>query len=103
MEVPVEHRHGSGRTSSGTFILGTDSFAFREEGGAGKHDFKISPKQIKELSLTSIGHGDKSDPRYMNETIHFTENTKVGGKMIIRANVPTVLILVKYLAQTRAT
>jgi hypothetical protein len=102
MEVPVEHRHGSGRTSSGTFILGTDSFAFREEGGEGKHDFKISPKQIKELSLTSIGHGDKSDPRYMNETIHFTEKTNVGGKMTIRVDVPTIMTLVKYLAQTRS-
>jgi hypothetical protein len=100
IEVPIEHRHSSGRIMSGTFILGTDSFAYRED-GEGKHDFKISPKQIKELSLTSIGHGDKSDPRYMNQTIHFTEKTKVGGRMTIRVNVPTVLTLVKYLAQTR--
>jgi hypothetical protein len=102
IEVPIEHRHSSGRIMSGTFILGTDSFAYRED-GEGKHDFKISPKQIKELSLTSIGHGDKSDPRYMNHTIHFTEKTKVGGRMTIRVNVPTVLILVKYLAQTRSS
>ena len=103
MEVPVEHRHGSGRDFSGTFILATDSFAFREEGGGGKHDFKISPKQIKELNLTSIGHGDKSDPRYMNQTIYFTEKTKVGGKMTIHLDVPTIMILVKYLAQTRSS
>jgi len=103
MELPIEHRHSSGRTSSGTFILAADSFEFREEDGEGKHDFKISPKQIKELSLTSIGHGDKSDPRFMNQTIHFTEKTKVGGKMTIRVNVPTVLILVKYLAQIRSS
>jgi hypothetical protein len=102
IEVPVEHRHSSGREFSGTFILGNDLFAFHEY-GAGKDDFKISPKQIKELSLTSIGHGDKSDPRYMNQTLHFTQKTKVGGKMTIRVNVPTVLILVKYLAQTRSS
>jgi hypothetical protein len=102
IEVPVEHRHSSGLTFSGTFILENDSFAFREANGYGKFDFKISPKQIKELSLTSIGHGDKSDPRYMNQTIHFTGKTKVGGKMTIRVDVPTVLILVKYLAQTRS-
>jgi hypothetical protein len=101
MEVPVKHRYGSGRDVSGTFILATDSFAFREEGGAGKHDFKISPKQIKELNLTSIGQGDKSDPRYMNQTIYFTEKTKVGGKMTIQVDVPTIMVLVKYLAQTR--
>jgi hypothetical protein len=103
MEVPVEHRHGSGRDFSGTFILATDSFAFREEGGGGKHDFKISPKQIKELNLTSIGHGDKSDPRHMNQTIYFTEKTKVGGKMTIHVDVPTIMVLVKYLAQTRSS
>jgi hypothetical protein len=103
MELSVEHRHSSGRTSSGTFILGTDSFAFREEDGRGKHDFKISPKQIKDLTLTSIGRGDKSDPRYMNQTIHFAEKTKAGGSMTIHVNVPTVLILVKYLAQIRSS
>ncbi len=102
MEVPVEHRHASGRSFSGAFILATDSFAFREDGD-GKHDFKIFPQQIKELSLTSIGHGDKSDPRYMNQTIHFKEKTKIGGKMTIRVDVPTIMILVKYLAQTRAS
>jgi hypothetical protein len=101
MEVPVSHRHASGRTLTGTFILGNDSFAFREANNYGKHDFKISPKQIKQLSLTSIGHGDKSDPRYMNETIHFKGKTKVGENMTIHVDVPTVLILVKYLAQTR--
>jgi hypothetical protein len=102
IEVPVEHRHASGRDFSGTFILGNDSFAFREY-GAGKRDFKISPKQLKGLGSTSVGPGDNSDPRYMNQTIHFTEKTKVGGKMTIRVDVPTVLILVKYLAQTRSS
>ena len=102
MEVPVEHRHGFGRDLGGTFILATDSFAFREEGGGGKHDFKISPQQIRDIQLTSIGHGDKSDPRYMNETIHFTQKTTVGGKMTIRVDVPAIMTLVKYLAQTRS-
>ena len=102
IEVPVEHRHASGRDVSGTFILENDSFEFREKDGKGKHDFRISPKQIKELSLTNIGHGDKSDPRYMNQTIYFTEKIKVGGKMTIHVDVPTVLLLVKYVAQTRS-
>lgn len=102
MEVRVGHRHSSGVAYGGTFILENDSFAFHEGYGYVKHDFKISPKQIKDLSLTDIGHGDKSDPQYINETIHFTEKTKVGGKMTIQVDVPTVLILVKYLAQTRS-
>lgn len=100
MELPVEHRHSSGRTSGGAFLLGADSFEFREDE---KHSFKISPKQIKEISLTSIGLADKSDPQYMNETIHFKEKTAVGGKMTIHVDVPTLMILVKYLEQTRSS
>src|SRR5713226_1907871 len=101
IEVPVEHRHRAGGQVPGTLVLGNDSFEFREDDGKGKHNFKISPKQIRELSLTSIGHGDKSDPRYMNQTIRFAEKTKVGGKMTIRVDVPTVMLLVQYLSQTR--
>jgi hypothetical protein len=99
IEVPVDHRHGSGRCIPGTLVLSSDSFEFREDE---KHSFKIPPQQIREIQLTSIGHGDKSDARYMNETIHFTQKTNVGGKMTIRVDVPTIMTLVKYLAQTRS-
>ena len=99
VQVPVEHRHSSGRTFPGVLLLGNDSFEFREDSVEGKHSFKISPKQIKGLNLTSIGHGDKSDPRYMNQTLHFKEKTKAGRNMTIRVDLPTVIILVKYLAR----
>jgi hypothetical protein len=99
IELPVDHRHGSGVAFPGMLILSNDSFEFRENE---KHNFKIPPQQIRDIQLTSVGHGDKSDPRYMNETIHFTEKTNVGGKMTIRVDVPTIMTLVKYLAQTRS-
>jgi len=98
IEVPVDHRHGSGVSFPGILILSNDSFEFRENE---KHNFKIPPQQIRDIQLTSIGHGDKSDPRYLNETIHFTQKTNVGGKMTIRVDVPTIMPLVKYVAQTR--
>jgi len=66
-----------------------------------KHNFKIPPQQIRGIQLTSVGHGDKSDPRYVNETIHFTQKTNIGGRITIRADVPTIMTLVKYVAQTR--
>jgi len=100
IEIPVDHRHSSGACFPGALILSNDSFEFRENE---KHNFKISARQIRNLQLTSIGLGDKSDPRYLNETIFFAEKTKVGGKMTVRIDVPAVLILVKYLAQTRAS
>ena len=98
IEVPVDHRHGSGVAFPGTLVLSSDSFEFRENE---KHSFKIPPQQIRDIQLTSVGHGDKSDPRYLNETIHFTQKTNVGGRMTIRADVPTIMTLVKYVAQTR--
>ena len=82
----------------GTLVLSSDSLEFRENE---KHSFKIPPQQIHDIQLTSVGHGDKSDPRYLNETIHFTQKTNIGGKMTIRADVPTIMTLVKYVAQTR--
>ncbi len=98
IEIPIDHRHGSGVGFPGTLVLSSDSFEFRENE---KHSFKIPPQQIRDIQLTSVGHGDKSDPRYVNETIHFTQKTNVGGKMTIRVDVPTVMTLVKYVAQTR--
>lgn len=38
----------------------------------------------------------------MNGTIQFTEKAPVGSKVTIRVDVPTVMVLVKYLAQTRS-
>jgi hypothetical protein len=99
MELPVDHRHSSGVCFPATLVLRNDSFEFIENE---KHSFKISPQQIRDIQLTSIGHGDKSDARYMNETIHFTQKTNVGGKMTIRVDVPAIMTLVKYLAQTRS-
>jgi hypothetical protein len=98
IELPVDHRHGSGVGFPGTLVLSSDSFEFRENE---KHNFKIPPPQIRDIQLTSVGQGDKSDPRYLNETIHFTQKTNVGGKMTIRVDVPTIMALVKYVAQTR--
>ncbi len=98
MEVPVEHHHRYGVAFPGTLVLGSDSFEFRENE---KHNFKVPPQQIRDIQLASVGHGDKSDPRYLNETIYFTQRTNIGGKMTIRADVPTMMILVKYVVQTR--
>lgn len=101
VEISVEHRHSSGKLSPGILLLGNDSFEFREEGREAKHSFKISLKQIKGLSLTAIGHGDKSNPRYINQTFHFADKTAVGKNMTIQVDVPKLLILVKHLAQKR--
>jgi hypothetical protein len=94
-----------------TIVLGNDSFEFREDEGGRVHNFKISPKQIRKLTLTSPAHTHWSNtlssrwglsPRYMNGIIHFTEKTPAASELTIRVDVPTVMVLVKYLAQTRS-
>ena len=103
MEIRVEHYTLRQEINpSGTIVLENDSFEFREAGGTGKHSFKISPNQIRDFSLTPQSEGDHPDPHTVRQTIHFSGKTRVGGKITFRVDVPTVLLLVKYLAQTRS-
>ena len=110
LSKPMEIRaplHGpKDKYFDGTLVLGSDSLEFREDESSGMHNFKIAPKQIRELALTSLAHThwskDSLYPPYMNGTIHFTEKTPAGSEVTIRVDVPTVMVLVKYLSQTRS-
>jgi hypothetical protein len=103
MEIPVEHFSLRREiNSSGTIILENDSFEFREADGAGKHSFKISPNQIRDFSLAPMAEGNHPDPHYVKQSIHFSGKTRVGSRITLSVDVPTVLLLVKYLAQTRS-
>lgn len=99
MEIPVLLRGPKDRHFNGTLVLDNDSFGFREDVTRGMHNFRIAPKQIRTLSLAPPADGH---PRYMNGTIHFAEKTPVGNEATIRVDMPTVMVLVKYLAQTRS-
>jgi hypothetical protein len=98
MEIPVLLHGAKDRHFNGTLVLDNDSFEFREDESSGVHNFKIAPKQIRTLSLARPAD---AHPRYMNGTIQFTEKTPVGHEVTIRVDMPTVMVLVKYLAQTR--
>ena len=87
------------RIFNGTLVLGNDSFEFRNDESNGMHNFKIGPKQIRTLSLARMAG---PYPRYINGTIHFAEKSPVGNEVTIRVDMSTVMVLVKYLAQTRS-
>jgi hypothetical protein len=99
MEIRVNLHGPKDRYFDGTLVLRSDSLEFQGDESSGMHNFKISPKQIRKLSLARVAG---PYPRYMNGTIHFTEKTPAGSEATIRVDVPTVMVLVKYLAQTRS-
>lgn len=111
IEVPVEYIRSS-KHFMGTLILGRDAFAFledRETKSKEAYDFRISPAGISHLSM---GHGgpikiergvasDVLPPGNVVVTIHFKQKTSVGSKIKVGVDIPTTMILMKYIAQTR--
>jgi hypothetical protein len=106
LSPPLELRYHIGNARDARYaklILGQDSLEYREETGKHKHDFKISPDQIKSLSLDWVPSGqDHPDPTHMRQTIHFASKTATGRKLTLRTDIPTAVIVFKYFAQTRS-
>lgn len=98
IEIPVQWRRTTGKYYEATLMLEKDSLGLHELKNAA-YDFTISPAKISKLSLSKLVQGDSTDPHGINQTLHFTEKTKVGDKMTLRMDVPTLVILVKYLGK----
>ena len=111
IEVPVDYIRSS-KHFMGTLILGRDAFVFledRETKSKEAYDFRISPASIGHLSMDHRGpvrieRGPVLDvvpPGKVVVTIHLKQKTSVGSKMKVRVDLPTTMILIKYIAQTR--
>jgi hypothetical protein len=112
IEFRVEHLSSSG-TRSGvyecTLVLAKDSLEFREGDSCYLHGLKISPTKISHLGLSGLidrspNGGQPPDPQHIKATIHFIDNinTRFGKKVTFIMDVPAIMSLVKYLAQTRS-
>lgn len=113
-EVPVEYiRPGKptdivspgGKHFLGTLILGRDAFAFlqdRQTGAKEAYDFKTTPENISHLSMGHWVASDSLHPENVVVTIHFKQKTSVGSKINVQVDVPTTMILIKYIAQTQS-
>lgn len=118
IKLPVEYVRSSKRFT-GTLVLGRDAFVFlqeRETNSKEVYDFRISPGSISHLSM---GHGVPLEGLVSSEcrtctgtilpsvspgnvvvTIHFKRSSSVGSKMNVRVDLPAMMVLIKYVAQT---
>jgi hypothetical protein len=62
-------------------------------------DFKIAPQEITGFTFVNGLKEEAPDPQSTNYTFHFREKTKVGKNLTIRVDIPTLAILVQYLAE----
>ena len=114
IKVPVEYYIRASKRFLGTLVLGRDALVFlqdRETNSKEVYDFRISPAGISHLSM-GHGHGrpiriergvgsDVLPPGNVVVTIHFKQKTSVGSKIKVGVDIPTTMILVKYIAKTR--
>lgn len=107
LSTPIEVL-ASVKAQPNQFLLGSDSFERRELRNKGKRNFKVPPGQIAFLSVSRFlsgcvgsAQGSDPDPHALCLTIHFTPKTRAGKKFTIQADMPTVVLLFRYFAQTR--
>ena len=110
----MEYIH-AGRHFLGTLTLGRDSFVFledRETRFKEAYDFRISPASISHLSwghwagITDVPASevasDSQRPGNVVVTIHFKQKISVGTKIDVRVDIPTTMMLIRYVAQMRS-
>jgi hypothetical protein len=62
-------------------------------------NFKIALTEITAVTFVNGLKEQSPDPESTNYTLHFSEKTKVGRSMTIRVDIPTLVVLVQYLAE----
>jgi len=103
VRLTIYHRHFSdGAFPEAQLTLTHETLQF-EETGEGKHNFVLPSQKLGRLAYVSyFARGVPDEPGVINHTLHLRERTKAGKKLTFRSDVPTLVTLVKYLAQTRA-
>lgn len=100
IEISVEHYRANGKNYEAKLVLGKDSFRLTETGNT-PQDLTISPAKISKFDSSRQASNAPTDPQGIRLIIQLTEKTKIGQKLILRVDVPAIVILVKYLIQTR--
>ena len=95
--VTVKHRRGQ-HYEPATLSLGKDSIELTKPDWADSN-FKIKPQKITGLAFVNGLKEESPDPRSTNYVLHFSEKTTVGTKMTIRVDIPTLVLLLQYLAE----
>ncbi len=95
--VSIKHRRGQ-HYEPATLSLGRDSVEMKKP-DMPSSDFKIAPQKITGFTFVNGLKDESPDPKSTNYTLHFKEKTKVGRNLTIRVDIPTLAILVQYLAE----
>ena len=95
--VSIRHRRGQ-HYEPATLSLGKDSVEMTKP-GMPSSDFKIAAQKITGFTFVNGLKEEAPDPQSTNYTIHFSEKTKMGKNLSIRVDIPTLVILVQYLAE----
>ena len=95
--LSIKHRRGQ-HYEPATLSLSKDSFEVTKP-DMPSSDFKIAPQQIIGFTFVNGLKEESPDPQSTNYTFHFREKTKVGKNLTIRVDIPTLAILVQYLAE----
>jgi hypothetical protein len=95
--VSIKHRCGQ-HYEPATLSLGKDSVEVKKP-DMPSSDFKIAPQRITGFTFVNGLKEESPDPQSTNYTLHFSEKTKVGKNLTIRVDIPTLAILVQYLAE----
>ena len=104
IQAPVEYIR-SGKHFLGTLVLSKDDLRFledRDKGSKVAYDFKTSPGNVRQLSMGSWVAKDSSYPENVVVTIHFRQKTAIGSKLTARVDLPTTMMLLKYIRQTQS-
>jgi len=104
IKAPIEYIH-SGKRLLGSLVLSKDDLRFledRETGSKVAYDFKTSPGNISHLSLGSWTASNAAHPENVVVAIHFRQKTAVGSKLPARMDLPTMMLLIKYIRQTQS-
>jgi len=95
--VFIKHRRGQ-HYEPATLSLSKDSVELMKP-DMPSSDFKIAPQKITGFAFVNGLKDESPDPQSTNYTFHFRQKTKVGKSLTIRVDIPTLAILVQYLAE----
>jgi hypothetical protein len=67
-----------------------------------EYEFKTPSGNIRQLNMGSWVASDSSHLENVVVTIHFRQKTAVGSKLTARVDLPTTMMLLKYIRQTQS-
>jgi len=104
-QVLTNHSH-LGKHTSGTLTLAEDELRFAPNGSAcpDSNSCFATPRQnILRVSTGSWTSSSSTSPALLATTIHFKQNTSLGTKFSTQLDLPTIVLLLRYVHQPRAT